>query len=311
MNDSARKRLQLTVICPVYNEEESVSIFVDRFDAVREQLLASYDVDLIFTNNASIDGTLELIRSLSEQKPYIYFATLSRNAGYQISMECGLKMAKGDLFTFIDVDCEDPPEMIIDFIREFESGEYDIIYGERSDREEAFLLKQARKLFYRLLKEVGDDEIILDMAEFSLFTREVRDAIIQETTAYPFIRASIGRVGFRRKAISYKRNKRAAGSSKFSAQRLTWFALAGIFASTSLPLLIPIRVLPAFMVIIIGLAIWRVFDHSRVVEGAIIVLLSVYLACSAAFIAIYTRRTYKNSMRRPNFFISEKYSRLQ
>lgn len=311
MNDSVYPKPKLTVICPVYNEVGSVPIFIERFEAVREELSVSYDVDLFFTNNASTDGTLELIRRLSEEKPYIYFATLSRNAGYQISMECGLKTAKGDLFAFIDVDCEDPPEMIIDFVREFEVGGYDIVYGERSDREEGFFLKQGRKLFYRILKLIGDDEIVLDMAEFSLFTREVRDAIAQESTAYPFIRASIGRVGFKRKAISYKRNKRAAGSSNFNAQRLTWFALAGMFASTSLPLLIPIKTLPAFLIILSSLAIWRVFDNSRAIDAAIIVVQATYVAFSAAFIAIYTRRLYKNSMSRPNFFISEKDSRLQ
>lgn len=311
MKETANHRPKLTVICPVFNEVESVPAFVERFDAVREQLSDRYDVDLLFTNNASSDGTLQLIRSLSEEKPYIYFATLSKNAGYQISMECGLRTAKGDLFTFIDVDCEDPPEMIIDFVREFETGFYDIVYGERSDREEALPLKEGRKLFYRVLKLLGDDEIVLDMAEFSFFNREVRDAIIQETTAYPFIRASIGRVGFRRKAISYKRNKRAVGTSNFNAQRLTWFALTGIFSSTSLPLLIPIKTLPAFLIIISGLAVWRIHQESRLIDTAIILLMATYLTSSTAFIAIYTRRTYRNSLRRPNFFISEKDSRLQ
>jgi len=303
--------LKLTVICPVFNEAGSLPVFLERFNAVRDALSDRYSVDLLFTNNASTDNSLELIKNWRKEKTYIYFVTLSKNAGYQISMECGLRSATGDLFAFIDVDCEDPPEMLIDFVRAFESERCDIVYGERVDREENFLLKSGRKLFYRVLKRIADDEVVLDMAEFSLFTREVRDAIVQETTAYPFIRASIGRVGFKRIGIAYKRGKRVAGKSNFNAQRLAGFALSAMFASSSLPLILPLKLLPIALIIVGTLAVWRIVEPAKWIDAVIIFVVAAFLMSSISFISIYTRRSYRNSMGRPNYFICEAESCLQ
>src|SRR5262249_31912815 len=100
----------------------------------------------------------------------------------------------GDIYVIIDADCEDPPEMIETFVSAYEEG-YDIAYGERVDRAEPRLLKRARHFFYRLMRAVADDEVLLDMAEVSLITREVRDAVVADRTSFPFIRASIGASG--------------------------------------------------------------------------------------------------------------------
>src|SRR3954462_3774281 len=200
----------LTILSPVYNEEEAIPLFWGRLRPVLVKLSRDYKVDLVFLNNASTDGTLQEIERVREEWPQAYVITMSRNVGYHASLECGLRNTKGDVFVPIDVDCEDPPEMILEFVDRHRQG-HDIVYGERVDREEPKTLKGARKLFYRLLHAVSDDEIILDMAEFSLFTREVRDAVLNENSSYPFLRAAIGRVGFRRAAIPFKRQKRIAG----------------------------------------------------------------------------------------------------
>lgn len=306
-----KDQLKLTVICPVFNEAASLPIFIERFNTTRDRLVDRYDVELLFSNNSSTDGTLETILEFRKQYPYIFVATLSRNVGYQASLECGLKTAQGDLFIFIDVDCEDPPEMILDFITEYENGGFDIVYGERVDRDESVFLKGARRVFYRVLKAVADDDVILDMAEFSLITREVRDAIVQDKSSFPFIRASIGRVGFNRKGIAYKRQKRVAGRTNFNGIRLIYFATAGILSSSTLLLRLPVQTLFFWLVAVLALALMRVYNDSRWIDFALIALVTSYVGCSIAFIAIYVGRTYKNSLRRPNYFISEKHSNLQ
>lgn len=308
---ASNQRKKLTVICPVYNEQVSVPIFAERMKSVREQLADRYDVELLFSNNASTDGTLAEILEFREANPFVYVITLSRNVGYQASLECGLRTARGDLFVFIDVDCEDPPEMILDFIKHFEEGGYDIVYGERVDREEPKLVMWARKVFYRVLKAVADEEVILDMAEFSLMTREVRDAIVEDSTSFPFIRASIGRVGFSRKGIPYKRHRRVAGQTNFRGFSLVYFAIAGILSSSTLFLRLPIQTLFFWLAAVATVCVARVYVHSRWLDAALIFLFAAYFGSAVAFIAIYTGRTYKNSLRRPNFVISEKNSILQ
>src|SRR6266853_2550018 len=205
----------LTILCPVYDEDRVIPLFFQRIHPVLEKLSEHYAVNLLFLNNASSDRTSQQIERIREVWPATYFITMSRNVGYHASLECGLRNAVGDLFVFIDADCEDPPEIILEFVEKHEQG-YDIVYGERVDRDESKLMKRARKFFYRLLRAVADEEIILDMAEFSLFTREVRNAIVNENTSFPFLRASIGRVGFKRAAIPFKRDKRIAGDSHYN-----------------------------------------------------------------------------------------------
>jgi glycosyltransferase involved in cell wall biosynthesis len=191
---------RLTILCPVRNEEAVVPLFFRRMRPVLNKLSNLYLVDLVFLDNASTDQTPQEILKIRDEWPSTYLITMSKNVGYHASLECGLRHTNGDLFAFIDVDCEDPPEMILEFAAKREEG-YDIVYGERVDREESSLMKNARKLFYRILRAVADEEIILDMAEFSFLTEEVRRAILQESSSFPFLRASISRVGFKRCAI--------------------------------------------------------------------------------------------------------------
>ena len=112
------------------------------------------------------------------------------------------------------------------------------------DREEPDWLKAARRYFYRILKGLADDEIILDMAEFGLFTAEVREAIICDENSFPFIRASIGRAGFRRYAVPFKRQQRVAGETHYNLFGMIVFGVAGILSASTLFLRLPIYLLP-------------------------------------------------------------------
>ena len=303
-------RPRLTVICPVCNEESTVSIFFERIQPVFAQLTDKYETALVFTNNASTDGTVSTILKIHESHLNVYLLTLSKNVGYQASLECGLRTAKGDVFVFIDVDLEDPPEMILDFVHWYEQG-YDIVYGDRRDRSEPNLIKWGRKLFYRVLKVVADDDVILDMAEFSLMASHVRDAVVKDHTSFPFIRASIGRVGFKRKGLPYKRHRRVGGQSHFRFLGMAHFAIAGILSSSTLFLRLPIYTLPFCLLALTACAVARVYVDSRWLDVIILLLVCSYFGAAISFIAIYVGRTYKNSLGRPNFVIDQKHSILQ
>ena len=299
----------LTILCPVYNEERVIPLFFARLRPVMEILSQRYDVRLVFLNNASTDNTCEEIYKLRESWPETYLITMSRNVGYHASLECGLRNVSSDLLVFIDVDCEDPPEMILQFTEKHEQG-YDIVYGERVDREEAKIIKGARKLFYRLLHSVADEEIILDMAEFSLFTREVRNAIVNENTSFPFIRASIGRVGFKRAAIPFKRRKRIAGSTHYNFVGMSIFAIAGILSSSTLFLRLPMFLLPLWLLGLFVLGIEYIQTKSVWFVLLAMILFAGYVGATLAFTALYVARTYKNGLQRPNAFIDHGRSLL-
>jgi dolichol-phosphate mannosyltransferase len=300
----------LTILCPVYNEERAVPLFFARIRPVMETLAKRYQVHLLFLNNASTDQTEKEIQRVRESWSMTYVLTTSRNVGYQGSLDCGLRSAIGDLFAFIDVDCEDPPEMILQFVKKHEEG-FDIVYGERVDREELAILKKSRRLFYRILQTVADEEIILDMAEFSLFTKEVRDTIIRENSSFPFIRASIGRVGFRRAAIPFKRERRIVGESHYNLLGMAVFAVAGILSASTLLLRLPTYLLPLWVPTLVGLGIGYAYTGSRSLAVAASLTFAVYVGAAVAFTALYVARTYKNGLQRPNAFIDHRKSVLQ
>jgi polyisoprenyl-phosphate glycosyltransferase len=302
--------MRLTIICPVYNEASVIPLFFARLAPVVKTLSVRYRVDVLFLNNASTDGTFEAIEALRKEYPFVYVISMSANVGYQRSIECGLHNAKGDIMTFIDVDCEDPPEMIPQLVQGYEQG-YDIVYGERVERDENPIVSSLRKLFYRIVYSTSDEDFILDMAEFALLTAEVRDAIIRDQSSFPFIRSSIARVGFKRMGIPYRRQRRVAGKTHYNLLQMTIFAVAGILAASTLSLRLPIYVFPFWLTLtgVLGAAQIQTGNAWLLLVNAL--LACAYLGGTAAFIALYVARTYKNSLGRPNYVIHKRYTHLQ
>jgi dolichol-phosphate mannosyltransferase len=308
--EEAMATQQLSILCPVHNEERAIPLFFERIRPVLYKLSEHYVVHLIFLNNASTDQSSQQILKIREFWPATYVITISRDVGYHASLECGLRNTSGDLFVLIDVDCEDPPEMILDFIEKYEQG-YDIVYGERVDREESAVIKSARKFFYRLLHALADEEIILDMAEFSLITNEVRAAVLAENSSFPFLRAAIARVGYRRAALPFKRRKRVVGDTHYNLFRMTIFAVAGILSSSTLFLRLPIYFLPLWLLTLLVLGMRYISTGSQwyAVSGCLI--FAAYVGATLAFTALYVARTYKNGLHRPNAFIDHSRSIFQ
>jgi polyisoprenyl-phosphate glycosyltransferase len=299
---------RLVVLCPVFNEVQAVPLFFERTAAVLNRLAARYDPVLVFLNNASNDGTHGAILALRDSYPWVHVLSLSRNVGYQRSLEAGLRTVDGDVYVIIDVDCEDPPEMIETFVSAYEEG-YDIAYGERVDREEPRLLKRARHFFYRLMRAIADDEVLLDMAEFSLITREVRDGVIADRTSFPFIRASIGRVGFRRSGIPYKRHPRIAGDTHYNLFRMVTFGAAGLLSASTWLLRMAIYLFPLWLATSIVFAVYAALSYAWALP-ALILTVGAYIGWTVATVAIYVARVYKDTLGRPNFFIDEKATAL-
>jgi dolichol-phosphate mannosyltransferase len=299
----------LAVLCPVYNEETVIALFFERMRPVITALSSRMTVKLVFLNNASTDRTLAEIDALKKFWPAIYTVSMSRNVGYQASLETGLRHVAADLYAVIDVDCEDPPEMIATFVAKYDEG-FDIAYGQRVDRPEPVPVKSARKVFYRLLRRIADDDIILDMAEFSLFTREVRDAIIDDRSSFPFLRASIGRVGFRRIAIPFTRERRIAGTTHYNLIGMTVFAVAGLLSASTLPLRLPIYLLPLWLLALGAVGAGAVATHSAWLVLFDFMIFAVYVGATLASIALYVARAYKNGLQRPSAIIDSKRSDL-
>mgnify|MGYP001178663894 CR=1 FL=1 len=299
---------KLVVICPVFNEEETIPLFIDEIKKIENQISNKYTLDLVFSNNGSTDNTLKILQDNANKYNNIYYLTLSKNFGYQKSLDFSLKNTKGDLYIIIDADGEDPPSMILDFLKKYEEGN-DIIYGLRENRPENFLIKKLRNVFYRVLRFTSDDEIILKMAEFSLFTNEVKQHLIEENSSFPFLRSAISRVGFDTVAIPYTRQKRLAGKSNYNLFSMIKFAVAGILASTTMPLRFPIYLFPVWLFF----SLFLLVNHSSnsLYWNYLIYISILYIIITISFISIYVARIYQNGLMRANAYLIKRKSKCQ
>jgi dolichol-phosphate mannosyltransferase len=303
-----RRRL-VSIVCPVHNEEAAVDLFYGRLTRVLDPLRHEYDFEIIFTNNCSSDQTADRILRLREQDPSVQLLTYSRNFGQQASVMGGLRQAAGDAVIMIDVDCEDPPELIPEFLAGWKEG-YDIVYGERNRRPEPIVVTWMRKIFYRLTKLIADDDIILDMAEFCLIDAQVRDAAAAGDDTHPFVRAEIARCGFRRKGIRYDRQIRVVGKSHYNLWRMSQFAVAGILSSTTAPLHAPIILLPPLLLANVALLALQIANLWRWGFPVLVCMDLLFLCGSVAGIGLYLARNYHSLIARPVVVVDWRHSAL-
>lgn len=295
--------MKLSVIVAVHNESPNIQPFYDRARKVLEGLAGLDSWAIVFINDASEDDSLAEIMKLHGVDHRVKVITLSRRFGYHAVLVAGLTSVQSDLYAMVDVDCEDPPELLSQFYEAIQAGA-DVAYGIRSNREEPMLITFMRRVFYYANRWIADSEIVVWMAEFAMLTRQVRDAVLAPRTTYPFLRAEIGYVGFKRAGIPYFRAKRSHGKSHYNIFRMSRFAIGGILSSSSFPLrfvLYAAAFIGGFYPLLVYLAGLNIIQAAQVA-----VILSFYfLIVTIPVIALYLGRTYKNGVDRPVFIIDK------
>jgi glycosyltransferase involved in cell wall biosynthesis len=226
----------ITIIVPVYNEEPNIDLIYGRICAVFEGALARYQLELIFSDNASSDGSFERIRLLAAKDARVRGIRLSRNFGFQANILSGLVNAAGDAVVQLDADGEDPPEVLPSLVAKWEEG-FDVVYGIRTNRQESALLTFQRKLFYRLLKAVADIHVPVDAGDFRLIDRRVVRVLRERFKEHnPYLRGLISFAGFRQAGVPYARDARTMGVSKFSFWSYMSLAFDALTSFSRLPL---------------------------------------------------------------------------
>jgi dolichol-phosphate mannosyltransferase len=299
----------VTIVCPVFNEEKTVPLFYERLKAALVPAQSKVEFEILFMNNRSTDGTLAAIEALRQVDPRVQVITFSRNFGYQASITAGMQNARGDAVVNIDVDCEDPPEMIPQFV-DLWLGGADVAYGIRDKRHEFFLMHLGRKLFYRVMHAIADHHIVLDMAEFFLVDKRVRDAVLKTRSTFPFVRGQTGYAGFKREGIAYTRQRRIIGETHYNLLSAGKFGIAGILSSSTFPLRLLGYVGVLAFLADFALGIWA-FTAPRksgeLLPGIVILNLS-WLMFSMAMLGIYLARVYKDTAALPLYIVDTKHT---
>jgi polyisoprenyl-phosphate glycosyltransferase len=228
----SREPRLLSVVAPMFDEADSVGAFYERTRAA----LGSLAFELIVVDDASGDGTGELLDRLADSDPRVRVLHLSRNFGHQAAITAGLEHARGDVIVMLDGDLQDPPELIPSMLEHWRAGS-DVVYGVRESRagETRFKLASAR-WFYRLFGRVTGLQLRENSGDFRLLDRKALDAILSMPERNRFLRGMTVWIGFTQTAVPYRREPRRAGATKYTLRRMLRFSLDAISSFSSLPL---------------------------------------------------------------------------
>ncbi|MBO6688638.1 MAG: glycosyltransferase family 2 protein [Hyphomonas sp.] len=226
----------ISVVSPCYMEEANVENCYRTVKAIFEEHLPEYRLEHIFVDNCSTDETVNILRELAQNDTGVKVVVNSRNFGSYRSAFNGLKFATGDaIVVLLPVDLQDPPELIPEFVKHWENG-IEVVAGSRGEREEGFFLRNARRVFYRIVNGLSAFEIPSDVGEFQLVDRKVLDAMLRYNDHYPYIRGIIASCGFKRLIIPYVWVTRKRGISSSNLPIMIDQALNGIFSFTNVPM---------------------------------------------------------------------------
>ena len=224
----------LSLIVPVFNEQEVLRTSYERMKATMESL--DYGYEIIYVNDGSRDDTLVQLREIAAQDKKVRVRSFSRNFGHQLAVTAGMDIAKGDALIIIDADLQDPPEGIPELVKAWENGA-DIAYGKRAKREgETFMKKFTAACYYRLLSFMSAYPIPLDTGDFRLIDRKVADMFLQMREHNRFLRGMSAWMGFNAVPVEYVRHERFAGKTKYTLKKMLKLAFDGITGFSDKPL---------------------------------------------------------------------------
>ncbi|MCR2804334.1 glycosyltransferase family 2 protein [Paenibacillus soyae] len=305
------KRVNYSVIVPMYNEEEVIEHTYRRLKAVMDTTDKPYE--LVFVNDGSKDRTVQIMKKIGGEDPNVRLIDFSRNFGHQIAISAGMDYARGDAIIVIDADLQDPPEVILQMIEKWKEG-YEVVYGRRLKRKGETVFKKLTALaFYRLLKSMTSVDIPLDTGDFRLIDRKVCDVLRGLKEKNRFVRGLISWIGFRQTSVEYVREERFAGETKYPLKKMISFALDGITSFSYKPLKIASYLGFALscggFVYLLIVIFQRLFTQSTVEGWTTIVALNLLfngiILILLGVIGEYIGRIYDESKNRPLYIVRE------
>jgi dolichol-phosphate mannosyltransferase len=303
-------RPTLSVVAPVFNEEETVGAFVDRVAAVLHKIGEPYEIVLV--NDGSRDGSLRAMREAQRQNPRIRIVDFSRNFGHQIAISAGLDYARGQAVVIIDSDLQDPPEVIEEMVDRWRAGA-EVVYAQRRHRrgETRFKLLTA-DAFYRLMRQITSVDIPRNTGDFRLLDRKVVDALVEMREHHRFMRGLSAWVGYRQEAVQYDRHERYAGATKYPLRKMVRFSIDAITSFSTIPL----QLATTFGFFLAGISlvgilvaiVLRILTHAIIGQASTLILVLFMGGIQLIFLGIlgeYLGRIYDEVRGRPLYLVRE------
>lgn len=305
---------KISVVIPMYYEEEVVDICYKRVVNNLKKLSDKYNYEIIFINDGSKDSTLEILKKIASNDDNVKIISFSRNFGHQAAVTAGIRNVTGDAIIIMDADLQDPPELFEGMIEKWEDG-YEVVYGKRKTREGESIFKLlTARMFYNTLNKLSEIEIPKDTGDFRLVDRKVIDVIATLPEHNKFLRGLFSWVGFNQYAYEYNRVNRVAGKTKYPFKKMFKLATDGILSFSAKPLKI-VGAIGIFSVIVsIIILIYSIvsymFKLNSLTPGWTSIMCTMtfiggIILISLWMIGEYIARIYEESLGRPEYIIDE------
>lgn len=304
---------KLSIIVPMYNEEEVIELFYKETKKVVDTISVKYDYEMLFVDDGSKDKSIDKVKELRKKDKKVRFVSFSRNFGKEAGIYAGLKNSKGDLVVLLDADLQHDPKYIPEMIKYIEEG-YDTVTTLRNRKGEAKIKSWFSEFFYKIMKDAKNIELKQGSQDYRMMTRQVVDAILEIQEYNRFSKGIFSWVGFKTKYIEVENRTRAAGKSKWNFKSLTKYAIEGITSFTLKPLKISIVIgilisiialISALAIIIQTLACGKDVPGYASIITAILFMGGIQLI-SIGILSEYVGKIYLETKNRPNYLIKEK-----
>ncbi|OTO76662.1 MULTISPECIES: glycosyltransferase family 2 protein [unclassified Enterococcus] len=308
----------ISVIVPCFNEEEAIPLFFVEMEEVKKKV--SYDFEYIFINDGSEDQTLNVLRKLAREYSFVRYLSFSRNFGKEAALYAGLQAAKGKLVAVMDVDLQDPPELLPQMIEMIETTDVDCVGTRRADRKgEPAIRSFFAKKFYQLINRISETEMVDGARDYRLMTRQMVDAVLELTEHNRFSKGLFSWVGFKTEYISFENQERVAGETSWSFWNLFNYSIDGIVNFSDAPLNIASFV-GAFSCVVSGIAMLFIIvrallfgDPTAGWPSLVTIILfigGVQLLC-IGIIGKYIGKIFMETKKRPVYIIKETEKKLE
>ena len=303
----------LSVVVSCYNEEAAIPYFYDEIVKTAKEM-KEVNFEFIFVNDGSKDKTLEILKDLAKKDKRVKFVSFSRNFGKEAAMMAGLEYSKGDYVTLMDADLQDPPALLPEMYNYIVNDGYDCVGTRRVTRKgEPPIRSFFARMFYKIINKISKVEMVDGARDYRLMTRQMVDAILSLKEYNRYSKGLFSFVGFNTKWIEYENVERVAGETKWSFWKLLIYAIEGITAFSTVPLMISVVIgllfcLISFIMIIVIIVKTLVFGDPT--SGwpslaCIIFLVSGVQLFSIGVLGQYLAKTYLETKKRPVYIIKE------
>ena len=309
------QNLFISIIIPCFNEEQVIKHTYERVDKAMKSL-THRGYELIFINDGSRDKTLEILREIAQKDLNVKILSFSRNFGHQPAVTAGINTCVGDVAIIIDGDLQDPPELFSEMVKIHVEQNANVVYGLRGERKgETFFKRVSAKYFYKTINFLSDTPLPVDTGDFRLIDKHVIEAFKNLPEKNKYIRGLISWIGFKQVSITYVRDERFAGETKYPLSKMIKFASTSLLYFSKKPLKLALTIGLVSILVGIGLAIWvitgLIYRTNSIVPGWASTIIALIFFGGIQLLTIgvlgeYLGNMFEEIKNRPEYIVHEK-----